>query len=103
MPKHPLLLQTQRHTYTVTFILLSGEVIPLCSRYTKKGLVYIAIAAPSGHQPSSYSKCTSVNMRLLYNVRLVSNVECIYTHLRSLWSRLLPYLIYCRVSRLICY
>jgi len=58
MPKHPSLLQTQQHAKTVTFILLSSEVILLCSCCAKEGLVYITIAAPSSHQPSSCSKCT---------------------------------------------
>jgi len=62
MPKHPLLSQTQWRAYTVTFILLFGEVILLYSHCVKEGLVYVAIAALSSRQPSSYSKCTSTNM-----------------------------------------
>jgi len=49
MPKHPLLLQSQRYTKTVAFILLSGEVILLYSHYIKEGLVCITIAAPSSY------------------------------------------------------
>jgi len=81
MPKHPLLLQSQQRAKTIAFILLSGEVILLYSRCAKKGLVYIAIAAPSSHQPSSYSKYTSTNMRSSCDVRSVSNTKYIF-HIR---------------------
>ena len=78
MPKHPSLSQTQRRAYTVAFILLSSEVMPSCSRYAKEGLVCVAIAAPSGRQPSSCSGCTSANMRLSCDVRSVSDAECAF-------------------------
>ena len=53
-------------------ISLDSEIMSPCSYYAKKGLVYIIITAPSGRQPSSYSKCTKANTRSLYNVRSVS-------------------------------
>jgi len=62
MPKHPLLLQLQHYAKTVAFILSFSKVILLCSRCTKEGLVYVAIAAPSSHQPSFCFKCTSINI-----------------------------------------
>jgi len=65
----------QWHTKTIAFILLSGEVILLYSYYTKEGLVYITIAAPSSRQPSFYSKCTQLNTYSSCNVRLVSNIK----------------------------
>jgi len=77
MPKHPLLLQTQRYAKTVAFILSSSKVILLCSCCVKKGLVYVVIAAPSSHQPSSCSKCTRLNIYSFYNVQLVSNAKYI--------------------------
>ena len=40
---------SQRRTYTVILILLTGIVIGPCSRYSKKGLIYIIIIAPSSH------------------------------------------------------
>ena len=52
-------------------ISLNGEIISPYSRYTKKGLVYIAIINPSGRQLSLYAKCTKSNPHILYNVRLV--------------------------------
>jgi len=57
-----LLPQAQRYTYIIAVILSLSKVIPLCSYCIKKGLVYIAIAAPSSHQPSFYFKCTSLNI-----------------------------------------
>jgi len=68
---------------SVTILSLS-EIILLCSYCVKKGLVYIAIAAPSSRQPSSCSKCTRLNTRSSYNVRLVSNTKYIYTYRISL-------------------
>ena len=62
----------------VAVILLLGEIMPTYSHYTEKGLVYIIIIALFSRQPSSYTKCTKLNMRLSYNVRLVSNVKYIF-------------------------
>jgi hypothetical protein len=73
--------------------------MPSYSRYTEKKLVYIAIAAPSSRQPSSYTECTRVNMRSSYNIQSVSNAK--YTRLIILYNRLVPYLIYYRVLYLI--
>ena len=84
MLKYPSILQAQRYAYIVAIILLLSEIILLCSCCAKKGLVYITIAAPSSCQPSSYFKCTSINTCLSYNIWLVSNIKCIYTHLLSL-------------------
>jgi len=61
--------------------------MPTYSHYADKKLVYIAIAAPFGRQPSSYSKCTSANMRLSCDIRSVSDTECMfYVHLYSAHS-----------------
>jgi len=79
--KYPLLLQTQRRAKTITFILLSSEVILSCSCCVKEGLVYIAIAALSSCQLSSCFECTSANMRSSYNVYSVSNAKCLFLHL----------------------
>ena len=66
---------SKRRTYIVAVILLLGEIMPTCSCCVLKGLVYIAIIAPLGRQPSFYTKCTKSNMRLSCNVRLVSNTK----------------------------
>jgi len=73
MPKVSPSSHLQRHARTVALILLTGIIIGPCSRYSKKGLVCVAIIAPSSHQPSSYSKCTKSNIRSSYNIYLVSN------------------------------
>jgi len=102
MPPQRSLPQAQRRARVVAVILSLGEVMPSCSRCVERGLVYVAIAAPSGRQPSFCSKCTSANMRSSYNVHLVSDVKCMYARLLSLWSLLLPCSICLRVSCSIC-
>ena len=62
----------------VAVILSLGEIIPTYSYYIEKGLVYIAIIAPLGHQPSFYTKCTKLNIRSSCDIRLVSNAKCIF-------------------------
>ena len=63
---------SKRRTRVVLTILSLGKIISACSRYSKKKLVYIAIASPSGRQPSSYTKCIRANIRSSYNVRSIS-------------------------------
>ena len=46
-----------------------------CSCYAKEGLLYITLLAPSGYQPSFYSKYTKLNMRLSYNVHVISDAK----------------------------
>ena len=65
-------------------ILLSSKIILLYFYYIKKGLVYIAIVAPFGCQPSSYFKYTRLNIHSSYDVQSISNIKCIYTYLLSL-------------------
>ena len=62
----------------VAMILLLGEIMPIYSYYTEKGLVYIIIIALFSYQPSSYAKCTKLNIHLSYNIYLVSNTEYIF-------------------------
>ena len=62
----------------VAVILLLSKIIPTYSCCVLKGLVYIAIIAPLGRQPSSYTKCTKLNMRLSCDVRLVFNIKYIF-------------------------
>ena len=70
-------LASKHYTYIVSVILLLGEIIPIYSCYIKKKLVYIIIIAPFSCQPSSYIKCTKLNMRLSCNVKSVSDAEYI--------------------------
>ena len=88
-----------RRTALVALILLIGKVMPSCSRCVEKRLVCVAIAAPSGCQPSSYAEYTKANMRSSYNVCSVSDAEC--TRLATRLNLLVPCLIYRRVSDLI--
>ena len=60
----------------VTIILSLSEVMPSCSRYADKKLVCVAIAAPSGCQPSFYAECMKLNMRSSCNIQSISNAKC---------------------------
>ena len=71
-------LASKRYTYIILTILLLGKIIPTYSYCEEKKLVYIAISAPSGCQPSSYTKYTRVNIQLFCNVWSVSNAQYIY-------------------------
>ena len=62
----------------VAVILLLGKIMPTYSRYIKKGLMCIAIIALFSYQPSSYTKCTKLNMRLSYDIKLVFNTKYIF-------------------------
>ena len=52
--------------------------MPTYSYCVLKGLVYIIIIAFLGCQPSSYTKYTKLNIRLSYNIKLVSNAKCTF-------------------------
>ena len=65
-------LASMHYVLLTTSISLDGEIISPYSYYVKKGLLYIAIIVPFSRQPSSCSKCTKVNTRFLYDMRLVS-------------------------------
>ena len=71
-------LASKRCTYIVAVILLLSKIMPTYSYCVLKGLVYIAIIAPLGRQPSSYIKYTKLNMCLSCDIRLVFNIKYIY-------------------------
>ena len=71
-------LVSKRHLRLVSLILSLGEIIPSCFCYIEKRLSYITISAPFSRQPSSYTKYIKLNIRLSYNIRLVSNAEYAY-------------------------
>ena len=78
-------LVSKRHLRLVSLILFLGEIIPSYSCYMEKRLFYITILAFFSRQPFSYTKCTKLNMCLSCNVRLVSNIKCIFfAHLYTL-------------------
>ena len=68
-------LASKRRVYIVAVILLLSEIMPSCSHYKEKKLVYIIIITPSSCQPSSYIKCTKSNIRSSCNIRSVSNAK----------------------------
>ena len=69
---------SERPTYIIAVILSLSEIMPTYSHYVLKGLVYIAIIALSGYQPSFYTKYIKLNMHLFCNIRLVSNAKYIF-------------------------
>ena len=71
-------LASKHHAYIIAVILLLSEIMPSCSCYKEKKLVYIVIAAPFSHQPSLYIEYTKSNIYLSCNIRLVSNTEYLY-------------------------
>ena len=71
-------LASEHHACVVAIILLLSKIMPTCSCYVSKGLVYIAIIASLGRQPFSCAKCTKLNMYLFYNIKLVSNAKYVF-------------------------
>ena len=69
-------LVSERRAYTVAVILLLSKIMPSCSCCKEKKLVCVTIVAFFSCQPSSYIKCTKLNIRLSCNVKLVSDAEC---------------------------
>jgi hypothetical protein len=51
----------KRYTLLAISISLNREIMSLCSRYIKKGLVYMVLISPFRHQPFFYLECTKVN------------------------------------------
>ena len=71
-------LISKRYTRVVAVILLLSEIMPTYSRCVLKGLVYVTIIAFLGCQLSFYTKCIKLNIRLSYDIKLVSNAKCVY-------------------------
>ena len=69
---------SKRRAYVVAVILSLSEIMSTYSYCVLKGLVYIAIVAPLGRQPSSCAKCIKLNICSSCNVRLVSNAKCAF-------------------------
>ena len=69
-------LVSERRAYIVAVILSLSKIMPTYSRCVLKGLIYIAIIAPLGYQPSFYTKYTKLNMCLSYNIKSMSNTKC---------------------------
>ena len=70
MPKAISLSLTIRRARTIATILSLGEIIlSPCSRYTKEGLVYIALASPLSWQPSLYLEYTKANIHSILDTK----------------------------------
>ena len=67
----------------VAIILSLSEIIPTCSHYAEKGLVYIIIIALFSCQLSFCTECTKLNIYSSCDVRSVSNTK--YTFLMRLY------------------
>ena len=74
----PLSLASMYYAVIITLILSISNIMPSCSYYIKKGLVYIMIIALFSHQPLSYTKCIKANIYLSYNIYSISNTKYIY-------------------------
>ena len=69
----------------IAVILLLSKIMPTCSYYIEKGLVYIVITALFNCQPFLYTECTKLNIYTLYNIQSISNTKYIFlTRLYSL-------------------
>ena len=71
-------LASKRRLRLVLLILSLGKIMPSCSYYVKKRLSYIIILTSFSCQPFSYTNCIKLNIRLSYNVKLVSNAKYMY-------------------------
>ena len=69
---------SKHRAHVIAVILLLSKIMPTYFCCVLKGLVYIAIIAPLGRQPFSYTKCIKLNMRSFCNIRLVSNTKYAY-------------------------
>ena len=77
-------LASKRYTCVVVVIFLFGEIMPSCSYYKEKKLVYIIIAALSSYQPSFCVKCTKLNICLSCDIQSVSDIEYTFSFVLSL-------------------
>ena len=55
-------LAFKRHTKLVSTIIPLSKIMPSCSRYIERKLLYIIIAALFSRQPSFYAKYTRANI-----------------------------------------
>ena len=79
-------LVSKRRAHVVVIIFLLGEIMLIYSYYTKKKLVYVMIIASSNHQPSSYFKCTKLNICLSCNIKSVSDTKYIFISLCNIYN-----------------
>ena len=68
---------SKRRARVVAVILLLREIMSTYFYCILKGLICIIIIAFLNRQPSSYTECTKLNMRLFCNIKLIFNMEYI--------------------------
>ena len=69
---------SKRRAYIVAVILLLSKIIPSCSYYILKGLVWVAIIVLLNCQPFFYTKYTKLNIYLSCDIKSVSNAKCTF-------------------------
>ena len=77
-------LASAYYTKLVAIIFLFNKIMPSCSCYKEKKLVYIIIAALFSCQPSSCSKCIKSNIYSSCNVQSVLDIEYTFLFILSL-------------------
>jgi hypothetical protein len=65
----------------ISTITLFSEIMPFCSRYIKKKLLYVTIIAISSYQYFFGSKYIKLNIHLSCNIKSVSNAKYIFISL----------------------
>ena len=68
-------LISKHYACIIALILLLSKIIPSCSCYIEKKLVYVTIVAPSSHQPFFYFKYTKSNIHLSCNIKSVLDTK----------------------------
>jgi hypothetical protein len=66
------------HSKLIAVILLFNKIMPPCSYYMEKGLVYIVITALFNCYPFFCLECMKLNMHLSYNIYSIFDAKCIY-------------------------
>ena len=74
------------YTNIVAVILSLSKIMPSCSYYKEKKLVYITILTLFSYQPSFYIKYTKSNIRLSCNIKSVSDAKYIFKFLYNIYS-----------------
>ena len=71
-------LVSKYYAHIIAVIFSLNKIMPMCSHYAEKKLVYIIITAPSSRQPSFCFKYTKSNIRSSCDIKSVFNTECIF-------------------------
>ena len=99
----PLIKSSASTHYTtlVAITLLLSEIMPSCSYYKEKKLVYITIIVPSNRQSFFYIKCIKLNIYLSYNIKLVSKHYAYIVAVILSLSKIMPIYSCCTEKKLV--